>query len=303
MWTIDLYPLDHIYSLILATTCLQPNIFCLMPDIWRLVAQALLMVSLRGTLLCPTNLSLSSDSRHRIDAVTIYCPNASGPHGFHSLGKTVESTLRSFNNLLERPHASYFFYLLPRPDKFIPVGNYLPAAILLGASITLGGFDIPTPIQGVAAIAVALLLGCFGFTGRASFIALVGYFTQLSSTTSTSALSLLHLICGAAVPTLAMVNFPQAILWAYLTIPLLYLAPGKSSLASVIVVSIAMVAVYLPDVRPFFDDLWLESEELGNAFMGAVFTIFVPLVIIIIAARKTSPLYDWTCKKVEAYIT
>ncbi|KIR98712.1 hypothetical protein L804_04296 [Cryptococcus deuterogattii 2001/935-1] len=86
--------------------------------------------------------------RYRIDSLTIYCTPATGPHGFHTLGRTLESTLRSFNNLLERLHASYFFYLLPFPDHFIPVGNYLPAAVLLGASLTVGGLDCPAPEEG-----------------------------------------------------------------------------------------------------------------------------------------------------------
>jgi glycosylphosphatidylinositol transamidase len=99
-------------------------------------------------------------ARHRIDAVTLYCTPATGPHGFYTLGRTLESTMRSFNNLLERLYASYF-YLLSAPDHFIPVGHYLPAAVLLGASITLGGFDCPRPFLGVLwllpATAMALL--------------------------------------------------------------------------------------------------------------------------------------------------
>jgi glycosylphosphatidylinositol transamidase len=51
----------------------------------------------------------------------------------------LESTLRSINNLLERLHASFFFYLLLHPGWFVKIGNYLPAAILIGAGLTIGG--------------------------------------------------------------------------------------------------------------------------------------------------------------------
>ena len=51
----------------------------------------------------------------------------------------MESTLRSINNLLERFHASFFFYLLTHPGWFTKIGNYLPAAILLGAGLTVEG--------------------------------------------------------------------------------------------------------------------------------------------------------------------
>jgi glycosylphosphatidylinositol transamidase len=51
----------------------------------------------------------------------------------------LESTLRSLNNILERLHASVFFYLFVNPDHYSQVGSYLPAAIILSAVVTLGG--------------------------------------------------------------------------------------------------------------------------------------------------------------------
>lgn len=54
----------------------------------------------------------------------------------------MESTLRSMNNLLERLHASFFFYLLPHPGWFHKIGAYLPAAILLGAGMTIRGLGL-----------------------------------------------------------------------------------------------------------------------------------------------------------------
>jgi hypothetical protein len=46
------------------------------------------------------------------------------------------------NNLLERLHASFFFYLLPHPGWFHKIGAYLPAAILLGAGMTFRGLGL-----------------------------------------------------------------------------------------------------------------------------------------------------------------
>lgn len=54
----------------------------------------------------------------------------------------MESSLRSMNNLLERLHASFFFYLLPHPGWFHKIGAYLPAAILLGAGMTFRGLGL-----------------------------------------------------------------------------------------------------------------------------------------------------------------
>ena len=43
------------------------------------------------------------------------------------------------SNLLERLHASFFFYIMTTPSKFLKIGMYLPSAILAGASLMLGG--------------------------------------------------------------------------------------------------------------------------------------------------------------------
>lgn len=84
-------------------------------------------------------LLLSLSVRYRIDALTVFAAPASGPHGFHSLGRLLEGSLRAFNNLLERLHASLFFYLYLRPGWFTKVGSYLPAAVLIGSGVTIKG--------------------------------------------------------------------------------------------------------------------------------------------------------------------
>ncbi|KAI0321662.1 Gaa1-domain-containing protein [Amylostereum chailletii] len=75
----------------------------------------------------------------RIDAITLYAVPSNGPHGFHALGRVVESTLRTMGNLLERLHASFFFYIMTTPQKFLKIGMYLPSAILVGAALMFGG--------------------------------------------------------------------------------------------------------------------------------------------------------------------
>ncbi|KZV73437.1 Gaa1-domain-containing protein [Peniophora sp. CONT] len=77
--------------------------------------------------------------QHRIDAITLYAVPSNGPHGFHALGRVVESTMRTMNNLLERLHASFFFYIMANPGQFLKIGMYLPSAILVGASLMFGG--------------------------------------------------------------------------------------------------------------------------------------------------------------------
>ncbi|KAF5389808.1 hypothetical protein D9757_003700 [Collybiopsis confluens] len=80
--------------------------------------------------------------QYRIDAFTMFALPAAGPHGFHSLGRIIESTLRTTNNLLERLHASFFFYILTNSDRFVKIGNYLPSAILISVAMMFGGLQV-----------------------------------------------------------------------------------------------------------------------------------------------------------------
>ncbi|KAL1710108.1 Gaa1-like protein [Schizophyllum commune] len=75
----------------------------------------------------------------RIDAVTLFAVPSMGPHGFHAIGRILESTLRTCNNLLERLHASFFFFLLVAPDRFLQIGNYLPSAVLVAVGLMFWG--------------------------------------------------------------------------------------------------------------------------------------------------------------------
>ncbi|KAF8643909.1 hypothetical protein AX16_008925 [Volvariella volvacea WC 439] len=77
--------------------------------------------------------------QYRVDAITLFGVPATGPHGFWAMGRIVESSLRTANNLLERLHASFFFYILAAPDRFLKIGNYLPSAITVSIAIMFGG--------------------------------------------------------------------------------------------------------------------------------------------------------------------
>lgn len=55
--------------------------------------------------------------------------------------RILESSLRTINNLLERLHASFFFYMLTGPDTFIVIGKYLPSAVLVGVGLELNGLQ------------------------------------------------------------------------------------------------------------------------------------------------------------------
>lgn len=61
-------------------------------------------------------------------------------HKIMALLKIVEGISRSLNNLLERFHQSFFFYVLVSSDRFISIGDYMPSVGLMAASLLIKSF-------------------------------------------------------------------------------------------------------------------------------------------------------------------
>lgn len=56
-------------------------------------------------------------------------------------GRMVEGTFRSVNNLLEKFHQSFFFYLLLGPNMFVSIASYLPAGGLAAAAFMVASIN------------------------------------------------------------------------------------------------------------------------------------------------------------------
>ncbi|XP_038218467.1 glycosylphosphatidylinositol anchor attachment 1 protein [Zerene cesonia] len=69
------------------------------------------------------------------------------PANFYRLGNALESIFRSLNNLLERFHQSYFFYLLAATDRFISIGQYMPSLCLLCGALLIRALSLWVTIQ------------------------------------------------------------------------------------------------------------------------------------------------------------
>ncbi|KAJ2940927.1 hypothetical protein O0L34_g10188 [Tuta absoluta] len=97
--------------------------------------------------------------RFGIEAVTLEGRDADDVYGpapkvhtlssanFYRLGVTLESILRSINNLLERFHQSYFFYLLASTNRFVSIGQYIPSLCLLCTAILLRSLALWVTLQ------------------------------------------------------------------------------------------------------------------------------------------------------------
>lgn len=78
----------------------------------------------------------SSFMPYHVDAVTLQTVG-DGWQDEMSLGRVVESTVRSLNNLLEHLHQSFFFYLLMNAQRFVSIGTYLPSAMLVAVNFAI----------------------------------------------------------------------------------------------------------------------------------------------------------------------
>ncbi|OQO01567.1 hypothetical protein B0A48_12603 [Cryoendolithus antarcticus] len=78
---------------------------------------------------------------YHVDAITLKTVG-DGWHDEMSLGRVTESVFRSINNLLEHLHQSFFFYILLNANRFVSVGNYLPAAMVLAGSFTTSALGL-----------------------------------------------------------------------------------------------------------------------------------------------------------------
>lgn len=70
----------------------------------------------------------------QIQAITIKACGTDGGPDVTQFGRIVDSTLRLVNNLLEKFHQLFFFYLMLSPRYFVSIGTYLPLACLVAGS-------------------------------------------------------------------------------------------------------------------------------------------------------------------------
>lgn len=88
--------------------------------------------------------------RFGIEAITLegFEKAGIGAEGnFVQAGRIVETIVRSLNNLLERFHQSYFFYLLPSTNAYISIGLYIGPLVLIIAGLFIKAFSIWRTLQ------------------------------------------------------------------------------------------------------------------------------------------------------------
>ncbi|XP_056378849.1 glycosylphosphatidylinositol anchor attachment 1 protein [Hyla sarda] len=82
--------------------------------------------------------------RYHIEAITLRGINSFRQYKYDmvTIGETLEGMFRKLNNLSERLHQSYFFYLLPSLSRFVSIGIYMPAIGFIILILILRALDL-----------------------------------------------------------------------------------------------------------------------------------------------------------------
>ena len=65
------------------------------------------------------------------------------------MGRILEGMTRSLNNLLEKFHQSFFFYLLPSTRSYVSIGLYMPPFALIGLPILIKALYLYISLQSI----------------------------------------------------------------------------------------------------------------------------------------------------------
>ncbi|CEP63269.1 GPI-anchor transamidase subunit GAA1 LALA0_S07e06282g [Lachancea lanzarotensis] len=95
-------------------------------------------MALAGVQTCYGNEAFSG---YRIQSIVLRARGKEGPFDITTFGRVPEAVFRSVNNLLEKFHQSFFFYLLLAPRYFVSIASYLPAAVAYSAAFILASLD------------------------------------------------------------------------------------------------------------------------------------------------------------------
>lgn len=185
----------------------------------------------------------------RIQCVTLKAHGKDGSHDITTFGRIPEAMFRSINNLLEKFHQSFFFYMLLAPKYFVSISSYLPSAVAISLSFTVASIDsfmnneykslpfstiynskafVAWAITVAVSFAIAqlflhfpaanLLIAASLLTSLSPFMPCVGY--RISRTLSFRLKSIAFIVFGLVLTCLLTVNFALAFGMGLLAYPL-----------------------------------------------------------------------------------
>lgn len=194
----------------------------------------------------------------RIDAITLRARGVTGPMDITTFGRVAESIFRSINNLLEHFHQSFFFYFLLTPKKFVSIGTYLPAAMLVANSFSIMAIYIITTTPADTFKTMILIPGLILTVSLGLCLSLIGYyFLHINSAwvaPSVYAVVVLSLLFPVVLRLVSMRNpISRQILYYFHAIALMFHGLILTTLSTVnfsLGLCVGLVTIPLAWVRP-----------------------------------------------------
>lgn len=208
-------------------------------DYWsrlRTLARGILRLAISG--LHKSSLGCEAFSGWQIQAVTIRAVGTGGPD-ITQFGRIADSTFRAVNNLLEKFHQSFFFYLLLSPTHFVSIGTYLPSSVLLAVAFALSSL-------------CCLANGVTGTEYLSGMGVLLMTFTAIELVCLVLAFALPHLVLASADPfqlsqwiILAAIIMTTFLSVKQITRPLIPLRLSKVTTYSLLAFSLYFIAMLI----------------------------------------------------------
>lgn len=197
----------------------------------------------------------------QIQAMTIRAKGTKGPADVTQFGRLVDSTFRSVNNLLERFHQSFFFYLMLSPKNFVSIGTYLPSAVLMAVVFALSSLNRLVRIPQTVASAGANISRALVF-----YTAVVAYSFAVGEALPRAVLS--NVVPAEPVALWGMVLFSVALIMVPAKLRT-FEVPYAEFLHAVFLFHISMLIIALLIVH-FALALFIAVIALPLAFLGLV---------------------------------
>ncbi|KAG5420266.1 GAA1 [Candida metapsilosis] len=233
----------------------------------------------------------------QIQAFSIKAKGTQG-HDVTQFGRIIDSTFRSVNNLLEKFHQSFFFYLMLSPKHFVSIGTYLPSAVMLAVAYAFGALNailnsniglsqIPQNFTKLLTIAVVSELVCVGLSvlipqvplESLSYVlwglsvlpvfAVKSRGQQSSNTTSFALIGLALLLIAFLITALLIVHYALALTIGLLAIPLTFVP-------TIIMKNRPLAILCLAISNPFFLFI-VANQYFGEDFFAQLITSWTQL--------------------------
>lgn len=242
--------------------------------------------------------------RYGIEAVTLEAHRTESTNsqrksnGVAALLRLIEGVSRSINNLLERFHQSFFFYLIVSSDRFVSIGDYMPCLVLMVAVLMIKALiqwlsidkdnEHPSDYNFIGVGKVIFLVHAIGL-----FASYIPFFSPLNNYAHSAGIPTEQYIFGLFVSVSILAkSIPLILSLSYVSIQILHIAALLELASALLVIGmvnfsfaflLSVIAVPLAIlIRPVPKIRFLNISPVAAVLLNPLAMIY--LIIIVVTA-------------------